>query len=68
MTQEDIEVPDEEPTPAEIADACRRVLDAEICDEIAAQENVGDALGLAFTALGEVGQDPDEILGAFISG
>ncbi len=51
-----------EATVAEIADACREVLDEEICDEIAEQDNPDDALGLAFTALCEAGEDPEEYL------
>lgn len=53
---------DEEPTPAEIAEACRDLLEAEVCDEIAEQEETETALGLAFSAILETGEDPEEYL------
>ncbi len=62
MTPENSETLDEEPTIIEIADSCRDILDSETCDEIAAQESTEDALGLAFTALIEAGEDPEEFL------
>lgn len=62
MIPENSETLVEEPTTTEIADACREILDVEKCNEIAAQESTGDALGLAFTALTEVGKDPEEYL------
>lgn len=51
-----------EATPKEVADACEEVLDEETCGEIAAQKNLEDALGLAFTALGDAGEDPETYL------
>ena len=62
MTPENPENLGEDPTVAEIADACRAVLDQGTCDEIAAQKNTEDALGLAFTALTEAGENPEEFL------
>ncbi|MEK7528669.1 MAG: hypothetical protein AAB592_02800 [Patescibacteria group bacterium] len=52
----------EEPSVADIADACREVLGLETCDEIAAQEDYQAALGLAFTALDGVVEDPEAFL------
>lgn len=54
----------EEPTSAEIADACRQFLDTETCEEIAAMD-LEEAIGFAFTALLEAGEDPMEILQSF---
>ena len=54
---------EEPPSPQEIADACREVLDPETCAAIADQENTEDALSIAFVALGEAGvKDPEEFL------
>ncbi len=52
----------EEPTPAEIGEACRDVLDGRVCDEIAGQEDSDTALNLAFSALADAGKDPEEYL------
>lgn len=62
MGLDDSETSVEEPTPADIADACRDVLEPDVCDEIAEQEDFETALGLAFSALLEIGEDPDEVL------
>ncbi len=62
MNLDDKETVQEEPTIQELVDACRGVLDEETCDEIAEQENFEDALGLAFTALEEAGENPEEFL------
>lgn len=59
---EETESTKEEPTPQEIADACRDVLDGDTCDEIAKEPTTENALGLAFTALTEVGEDPESYL------
>lgn len=53
---------DEEPSPQEIADACRDVLEPEACAAIADQESIEDALSIAFIALEEAGEDPEEFL------
>lgn len=54
----------EEPTAAEIADACKDVLDRATCEEIAAMDDE-EAIGLVFTALIEAGvDDPEEFLKA----
>lgn len=52
----------EPPSPEEVAEACRNVLGADACDEIAAQESIGEAVDLAFTALTEAGKDPEVFL------
>lgn len=63
MTPEETpETLDEDASAIEIADACRGVLKAGVCDEIAEQENPIDALELAYTELLEAGEDPDEFL------
>lgn len=61
---EETESTKEEPTPQEVADACREALnmDSEVCDEIAEQPTLEDALGLAFTALAEAGEYPESFL------
>lgn len=59
----DIEAPAEEPTVEEVSKACRGVVSDEACDEIATQETLQDALGLAFTALSEAEiEDPEAFL------
>ncbi|MEK7172261.1 MAG: hypothetical protein AAB739_05125 [Patescibacteria group bacterium] len=57
-------IDEKESTPQEVADACREALnmDSEVCDEIAEQPTLEDALGLAFTALTEAGEDPESFL------
>jgi len=47
----------EEPTPQEVADACRDVLDQDTCDAIAEEPTVDDAEQLAITALECIGID-----------
>ena len=61
MGLENNEILQEEPTPAEIADACRVILEPKVCDEIAIMD-LEEALSLAFTALAEAGENPDEFL------
>jgi len=51
---------EEPPSPQEIADACKEVLNPETCAAIADQENTEDALGIAFTALDEAGVEDSE--------
>lgn len=62
MTPETLETLNEEASVTEIADACRGVLDAGVCDEIAEQEDPIDALELAYAELIEAGEDPDKFL------
>lgn len=62
MGLDDKEMIQEEPTPAEIAEACREVLDAEVCEEISAMEDGPAGLELAFTALEEVGKNAEQFL------
>ena len=51
------------PTSIEVAEACTEKLSPEECDGIAAIEDIGEALGLAFTCLIEAGvDDPEEFL------
>lgn len=52
-------------TSAEIADACREVLGEDVCADIAAEGDPGEALGFAFAALIQAGQDDPE---AFLKG
>jgi len=51
-----------DPTPDEIADACREILDEATLEEIRAIGDIEGALGLAFTALIEAGEDPEAFL------
>lgn len=60
-TQEEQEQEAGEPTPEELADACKEVLTEEDCQELASME-IDDAIGYAFTLLLEAGEDPDEFL------
>jgi hypothetical protein len=54
---------DEEPSPAEIADAFRNLLDKETCDEISRQAETEYAYALAFTASTDAGeQHPEKYL------
>lgn len=62
MGLDDKEILQEEPTPAEIAEACSEVLEPVACEEIAALEDTETAIGLAFTALIEAGENPEEFL------
>ena len=62
MGLEHSEILEEEPTVAEVADVCRAILGDEICDEIAMMEDLEEAIGLAFTLLIEVGEDPEAFL------
>lgn len=58
----DEELKEKEPTSQELAEACREVLDEEICIEIAAME-FEEALEFIFTCLIEAGiDDPEEFL------
>lgn len=50
-----------EPTPQELAEACKDVLAKEDCQELAKME-IGDAIGYVFTLLLQAGEDPDEFL------
>lgn len=59
---EEAESVKEGPTPQEIADACREALDENICDAIAEEPTIEDALGLAFSTLTEAGEDPESFL------
>lgn len=57
MSPENNETPSETPTIAEIADACREVLDEDSCDEIAANDDLEDAISEAYAKLIEAGID-----------
>lgn len=60
MSIDDAEGLAENVTSVEIADACRDVLDADVCADIAAEGDSGEALGFAFAALIQAGQDDPE--------
>ena len=53
---------EKEPTPQELAEACKEVLDEETCAELETME-FNEALGYAFTCLMEAGiEDTEEFL------